>query len=52
MQVFLDHIGYVGITLLAGVLIGWKTYPMYDRLIKRLRSEDVRPIRVASRRRR
>jgi hypothetical protein len=46
MDIFLDHIGYIGITLLAGMAIGWKTYPMYRRLIARLHGEDRGEIRV------
>lgn len=48
MQIFLDHIGYIGITLLAGVAIGWRTYPSYRRLIARLRGEDRERVRVPS----
>lgn len=40
MQIFVDHIGYVLATLLAGMMIGWKTYPAYQRLVARLRGED------------
>lgn len=46
MQIFLDHIGYIGITLLAGMAIGWKTYPAYRRLIARLRGEDRAEVRI------
>lgn len=40
MEVFINHIGYIGITLLAGMAIGWKTYPLYRAMISRLRGED------------
>jgi hypothetical protein len=40
MQIFLDHIGYIGITLLAGMAIGWKTYPLYRALIDRIHGVD------------
>jgi len=40
MQIFLDHIGYIGITLLAGMAIGWKTYPLYRALMDRIHGTD------------
>ncbi|MFW6329919.1 MAG: hypothetical protein ACOC28_07445 [Alkalispirochaetaceae bacterium] len=40
MELFINHIGYIGITLLAGMAIGWSTYPFYRALIGRLRGED------------
>ncbi|MEX2445242.1 MAG: hypothetical protein WD492_16715 [Alkalispirochaeta sp.] len=51
MQVFIDHISYVLITLLAGVAIGWKTYPTYRRFLDHLHGTDRRaePIRVRRR---
>ena len=51
MQVFIDHISYVLITLLAGVAIGWKTYPAYRRFLDRLHGTARRaePIRVRRR---
>ena len=51
MQVFINHISYVLVTLLAGVAIGWKTYPAYRRLLDRLHGTDRReePIRVRRR---
>jgi hypothetical protein len=40
MQILIDHISYVLATLLAGVLIGWSTYPAYARLRRRLTGDD------------
>jgi hypothetical protein len=42
MQVLVNHISYVLMTLLAGVVIGWKTYPAYSAFLSRLRGEDER----------
>lgn len=36
MQILIDHISYILITLLAGMAIGWKTFPLYRRLMARL----------------
>ncbi len=38
MQTLLNHIGYIGITLLAGMALGWKTYPLYRAFVERLRN--------------
>jgi hypothetical protein len=38
MQTLINHIGYIGITLLAGMALGWKTYPLYRAFIARLRN--------------
>ncbi len=40
MQIFLDHIFYIALTLGLGVLIGWQTYPLYRRLIDRITGTD------------
>jgi hypothetical protein len=48
MQILIDHISYVLATLLAGVLIGWSTYPAYARLRQRLSGDEpaTAPVRV------
>lgn len=40
METFFNHIGYIGITLLAGMAIGWKTYPLYRTILGRIRGDD------------
>lgn len=39
MQLFINHIGYIGITLLAGMAIGWSTHAWFLRMRARLRGE-------------
>jgi hypothetical protein len=39
MQLFMNHIGYIGITLLAGMAIGWSTHSWFIRMRARLRGE-------------
>ena len=40
MDILINHIGYIGVTLLAGMAIGWKTYPLYRAFLSHLRGED------------
>ena len=37
MQIFINHIGYVLMTLAVGVIIGWSTYPALHRVRSRVR---------------
>jgi hypothetical protein len=46
MQTLLNHVGYIGITLLAGMAIGWKTYPLYRALMNRIHGTDREEIRT------
>lgn len=42
MQILVDHIGYILMTLAVGVIIGWRTYPALERVRNRTRKESVR----------
>ena len=37
MQILINHIGYILMTLAVGVVIGWSTYPALNRMSIRVR---------------